>query len=229
MPDARPRVAIFNAQSVDGRLDGFQPDLGLFYELAAAMPQQAILSGSATLAAAAEAAGVDFAQDEAAPAASAASESADRPWLVIVDSAGRITRFDWLRTQPHWRDVLVIGSRATPGAHLDRLRRLGVRHHLLGADKVDLAAALALLASAYGVSSVRVDAGPGLNGALLRAGLVDEVQILLAPLLAGDHGQALRLAAGLEEGLELHSPRVAALRGDHVLLTYGVGAPVSSR
>jgi hypothetical protein len=30
-----PRVILFNAVSLDGRIDGFIPDLGQFYELAA--------------------------------------------------------------------------------------------------------------------------------------------------------------------------------------------------
>jgi 2,5-diamino-6-(ribosylamino)-4(3H)-pyrimidinone 5'-phosphate reductase len=33
---------------------------------------------------------------------------------------------------------------------------------------------------------VRVDSGGALNGALLRAGLVDEVSLLVHPVLAGD-------------------------------------------
>lgn len=37
------------------------------------------------------------------------------PWLVIVDSGGRITRFDWLRAQPHWRGPIV--AYTLPEAH----------------------------------------------------------------------------------------------------------------
>lgn len=55
---ARPRVTVHTLLSVDGRLDGFEADLGLYYELAAALPQQAVLTGSGTMLAAAAAQGV---------------------------------------------------------------------------------------------------------------------------------------------------------------------------
>lgn len=36
------------------------------------------------------------------------------------------------------------------------------------------------------IEAVRVDAGPGLNGAPLAAGLLDEISVLLAPYLVGN-------------------------------------------
>lgn len=222
MPSDRPSVTIFNAASVDGRLDGFEPDLGLFYRLAAALPQQATLAGSATLVAAARSAGVRLDEEEAEPDAAPGAAAAARPWLVVVDSAGRITRFDWLRRQPHWRDVIVFCSAATPEGHLVRLRRLKVLHHVVGAERVDLPSALRLLAAEYGVRRVRVDAGPGLNGALFRAGVVDEVHVLVAPWLVGPGRQALRLVGGELNPTELHLRRARAVEGGYALLEYTV-------
>jgi 2,5-diamino-6-(ribosylamino)-4(3H)-pyrimidinone 5'-phosphate reductase len=49
---------------------------------------------------------------------------------------------------------------------------------------VDLGGALRLLAQRHQVGAVRVDAGGGLNGALLQAGLADQVSIVIAPYLA---------------------------------------------
>jgi diaminohydroxyphosphoribosylaminopyrimidine deaminase/5-amino-6-(5-phosphoribosylamino)uracil reductase len=51
--------------------------------------------------------------------------------------------------------------------------------------KVDLAALLVELGR-RGINEVMAEAGPTLNGALLRAGLVDELLIYQAPLLLGD-------------------------------------------
>lgn len=61
--------------------------------------------------------------------------------------------------------------------------------------RLDLAAVLRLLAE-RGVNEVQVEAGAILVGALLRAGLVDEVLLYLAPLLLGD--AARPLLAGLD-------------------------------
>lgn len=55
---------------------------------------------------------------------------------------------------------------------------------------VDLAALLTGLGQ-RGINEVMVEAGARLNGALLRAGLVDEIVLYLAPLLMGDKGRGL--------------------------------------
>ncbi len=55
---------------------------------------------------------------------------------------------------------------------------------------LDLHAALALLAG-RGCNEVHVEAGPTLCGALLEAGLADELLLYVAPLLLGDHARPL--------------------------------------
>jgi len=55
----------------------------------------------------------------------------------------------------------------------------------LSDERVDLRAALEELNVRYGVESVLLDSGGTLNGVLLRAGLVDEVSLLVAPCLVG--------------------------------------------
>jgi 2,5-diamino-6-(ribosylamino)-4(3H)-pyrimidinone 5'-phosphate reductase len=225
MEDAvnRPHVTIHSLASLDGRLDGFPPDQGLYYELAAAIPHQAVLSGSGTMLAAAVAEGIDLDADGPEGAPAATPVATDLPWLVVVDSRGQLTRLAWLRSAPFWRDVLILCSDTTPPAHLDRLTRAGVTYEVVGADRVDLASALTVLAERYGVEHVRVDAGPALNAALLDAGLVDEVSVVVAPWLVGSAGaRPLHLALQLPEAAGLRLTAVETLRDDHVWLRYEV-------
>lgn len=216
----RPRVTIHNTMSLDGQLTGFPVDLGLHYEVLGGLPCDAILAGSGTLLTAARAEGVDMGGED--PPAQAAPRRTG-PWLVIVDSRARLTRLSWLRGQPYWRDVLVLCSHATPAKHLNRLRRLQVEHVLAGDDHVDLAAALHTLGDRYGATAVCTDAGGTLNAYLLRAGLVDEISLIVAPHLAGT-GQpaAVHLADGLPgtafPALELVSAQ--PLKDQHIWLRY---------
>lgn len=54
-----------------------------------------------------------------------------------------------------------------------------------GGERVDLVAALEQLNAQFAIHTVRIDSGGKLNGALLQAGLVDEVSVLLCGSLAG--------------------------------------------
>ena len=68
---------------------------------------------------------------------------------------------------------------------LERLAAKGVPVIVCGERRVDLRAALETLAARHAVRTVRVDSGGALSGALVRAGLVDEVSVLLEPVLVG--------------------------------------------
>jgi riboflavin biosynthesis pyrimidine reductase len=95
--------------------------------------------------------------------------------------------------------------------------------------RLDLAAALAELGERFDVRSILCEGGPHLAWELLAGGLLDELFLSLAPLLAGGESsgdQALRILAGNE----LEPPVKLELRGvlhsgSHLFLRYGVAAP----
>jgi hypothetical protein len=63
----RPRVIIHNLISLDGRLDGFPADAGLYYEMASRLPHQAVLTGSGTMLAVAAGQGIDLSEEDPEP------------------------------------------------------------------------------------------------------------------------------------------------------------------
>ena len=223
----RPRVTVHNAVSLDGQLTGFPVDLGLYYQTAAQLSHQAVLTTSATLLDAAAREGLDLAGEDPDDPIQPPAADDPRPWLAVVDGRGRMDRLGWLRGQPFWRDVLVLCCAATPAEHLDRLRRHHIEHLVVGAEHVDLAAALRQLADRYGVREVRVDAGGTLNGLLLGAGLVDELSLVVAPQLAGtDQAAAVHLVEGLTgaDTPQLTLAAIERLADSHLWLRYTVAA-----
>ncbi len=64
-------------------------------------------------------------------------------------------------------------------------------------EQLDLVAMMMLLGQRQ-INSVWVEAGAGLAGALIQAGLVDELIVYIAPILLGDAGRGLCTLPGLE-------------------------------
>ena len=180
-----PRVILHIGVSLDGRIDWSCGDIGLYYELAAHWPADAMLSGSETMLAAYRMNGGNPDEDEGPLEAPEKVPGDPRQLLVVVDSRGRGRHWNFWRRQPYWRDVMVLCSRATPQTYLDYLRQKRVEFIVAGDERVDLRAALEELNARHGVKVIRVDSGGTLNGVLLRAGLVDEVSVIVEPCLTG--------------------------------------------
>lgn len=221
-----PHVVIHNAVSVDGRIDGFVPEISLYYELAGTWDVDAHLVGADTLIESGAATGPEDPDSAETGSEGAGSDSKPRgkpPRLVVSDSRGRVTNWNAIQEQPFWSDVLVLCSETTPEEYLDGLDANGIAYQIIGDDHVDLGAALAQLDD-RGVETVLVDSGGTLNGHLLVAGLVDEVSVLVHPaLVGGTSARAFVRGPDPEDGatsLELVS--VDELDGDLVWLRYAV-------
>lgn len=111
-----------------------------------------------------------------------------QPLRVVVDSR--------LRTPPDAKIIagggVLIASALDDQTKIQALRRAGAEVVVLpgSAGRVDLARLITLLAERE-VNELMVEAGTTLNGALLAAGLVDELVLYLAPMLLGDAARGL--------------------------------------
>jgi len=177
-----PSVILHTGVSVDGRIDWGIGEAGPYYAIATQLGEDADLSGSNTILKA------PFPEDprSAMPELyDAFIDKPGRPLLVVVDSRGQIKNWGLIKRQPFWRGFVALCSHATPESHLEYLHQEGIETIVAGDDRVDLRAALEALNERCGVKVVRVDSGGVLNGALLRAGLVSEVSLVVYPCLVG--------------------------------------------
>jgi riboflavin biosynthesis pyrimidine reductase len=102
-----------------------------------------------------------------------------------VDSSGRLA---WNATDIDGDHVVAILSERVSDEYLAFLRDRGVSYLLAGSREVDLPLALRKIADGYGVRTLMLEGGGRLNGGMLRAGLIDEVSVLVAPVVDGRMG-----------------------------------------
>jgi 2,5-diamino-6-(ribosylamino)-4(3H)-pyrimidinone 5'-phosphate reductase len=215
-----PRVILHNSVSVDGSLDGFEVDMREHYSLAAAYGPDAHLVGSATAATGIATEGgprPEAPEDMVRP-----DREASLPLWVIPDTlANLMGSLHVLRGFELCRDVVVLISSTTPEEYLRYLRERHYDHHVVGRVKVDLELSLELLEERYGVSTVLVDAGAVLGNLLIERGLVDEVSLLVHPVVVGT--RSYNMFTHLDGSLPLSLRRCEAREDGLVWLVYGVG------
>jgi diaminohydroxyphosphoribosylaminopyrimidine deaminase / 5-amino-6-(5-phosphoribosylamino)uracil reductase len=132
-----------------------------------------------------------------------------QPLRAIVDST--------LRTPPRARTLQLPGEVVIFAASGDRARQEALEAAgarvipVAGSPRCDLHEVIAMLA-ALDINDVWVEAGPTLNGALLDAGLIDELIVYMAPRILGADARgmfAIAPLAGLDQSvaLDIEAPR----------------------
>ena len=219
----KPRVIIYNAISLDSRIDWFMPDVGLYYEQIQKFNEDATLAGCDTLLNPPDEIPEET-EDDLKPIE--VSPDDPRPILVVADSRGRLRNWHFWRKQPYWKDFIALCSRKTPDDYFEYLERRHVQYLVIGEDHVDFTEALDQLNSRYGVKVVRLESGGTLNGVLLRLGLVDEIHLLIHPVLVGGSSpKSFFRASDLESEkgvVPLKLKSIDKLKGGILLVTYEV-------
>ena len=102
-----------------------------------------------------------------------------------IDSSGRLA---WESNDIEGDHVVAILSDRVSDEYLAFLRERGVSYLLAGARDVDLALALERISATFSVRTLMLEGGGRINGGMLRAGLIDEVSVLVAPVADGRMG-----------------------------------------
>jgi 2,5-diamino-6-(ribosylamino)-4(3H)-pyrimidinone 5'-phosphate reductase len=210
--EQRPYVVAHVAVSLDGATTGFRPDLARYQQLAATFREDVTLCGADTI----------LAQEQALAAAPRPGPVRDAPLLAVVDGRARVRQWAALRECGRWSDVLALHAEDSPARPPDR----GVAEVVTGTERVDLAGALRAL-GARGAGQVRVDSGGELIGALLGAGLLDEISLLVHPLWCGERGDRRWYGRGAGPPADLRLVANRSVGNDLVWLCYRVEAPGS--
>jgi riboflavin biosynthesis pyrimidine reductase len=186
----KPHVICLMAASVDGRTlqSRWRPEgtAGeLFEQVHDELVGEAWLIGRVT--------GQEFAKGKPYPASS--QETFPRqPWFaqrdakaygVVLDAHGKIA---WGRSDIGGDPIVVVLTEEISDAHLAGLRSEGISYIFAGKSQLDLPLALEILNRDVGVKRLLLEGGGNTNGAFLRAGLIDELSLILCPAVDGAKG-----------------------------------------
>jgi riboflavin biosynthesis pyrimidine reductase len=184
----KPYVICHMVSSVDGRIlpDRWHPgfeERGVYERLHNELGCNAWLVGRVT--------GQEFASREAPYPSYAgvpfgrekwfAVKSAEA-WAAVLDAQGKIA---WGRSEVGGDPLVVVLTQAVSDSHLAGLREDGVSYIVAGERQIDLAAALEALNRELGIRRLLLEGGGAANGALLQAGLVDELSLVIVPSVDG--------------------------------------------
>lgn len=126
--------------------------------------------------------------------------------------------------------IVVLLGHDVPDSHLAELAQDGVSYLLSDTEEMNIGAMLETLNRELGITRILLEGGAGTNGALLAAGLVDEISLVVAPALDARKGADRVIEFG-EEGLagkvELSLLACTPLPHGAVHLRYKTVAPSS--
>lgn len=148
--------------------------------------------------------------------------------FVLVDSKPHLTE-SGVRYLSSWLQhvYIVTTNRRHPAVKLSgELENVTVIHF---AKKIDFKKLFSLLYSDHGIKRMTIQSGGTMNALLLRAGLIDRISLVIAPLMVGGSttsslmdGEALHEVKDLKKLVVLQLQKVEKLKKSFLHLTYKV-------
>ena len=229
----RPKIICHILQSVDGNIDGSffnqpetMPALREFSRIREEYACDAVISGATTASEiyASITTGNLPEVQETYPRTDWQAVKADK-YAVIVDGEGKI----------HWQSgmverrgdkmhVVTILQENASNAYIAQLRQAGVSYVFAGKDSLDLPLAVRKLKEQFGIEKMLLSGGGIVDWAFLQAGLIDEISLVIPPVIDGGTG----LASAFDDSAFAvnHCPKslelidVQRLAGDCIWLRY---------
>jgi 2,5-diamino-6-(ribosylamino)-4(3H)-pyrimidinone 5'-phosphate reductase len=217
-----PRVIMYNSISLDGSIKDFELDIGLHYEIADKIRADAHLIGSETARTGIELFTEQIPVEERSDFAKPLTKPEDKkPIWVISDHMGKLKGvLHVYRRSCYCRDVIILVTSRTPEDYIAYLKERNYEIIVAGEEKVDFRIALSELAILHNVKTVLTDSGGGLNSALIQEGLVDELSLLISPMIVGKG--STNLFRHVESKVNLELIRTERIRNNHLLVFYRV-------
>lgn len=218
--DTLPKIIIHNSISIDGSLTNFEPNMSLHYQIAGYYKPDVHLIGSNTIKK-----GIELYEDDIPREEKKDFEKQDRskilPYWVIIDTHGKLKGLlHTCRRFEFCKDVIILVSEKTPKNYLNYLKERNYEYHIVGKDNVNLKKALKLLSAKYKIKTILTDTGRILGNLLLNQGFVNEISLLIHPVIVGK--KSYNMFSYINKNLKLKLIKKVTLENEYIWFVYKV-------
>jgi 2,5-diamino-6-(ribosylamino)-4(3H)-pyrimidinone 5'-phosphate reductase len=106
-------------------------------------------------------------------------------YAVAIDPSGKLY---WASSDISGDHIITVLTEKVSSAYLAHLQSRQISYLFAGRDRIDLPLALEKLATGFHIRTLLLEGGGKINGTMLRAGLIDELSLLVAPITDGASG-----------------------------------------
>lgn len=116
---------------------------------------------------------------------------------IVMDPRGKIF---YSKDTLSEKNIITILGESVSDEYLSHLRGLGISYLFAGPDGSDLVKAMDILGNDFSIRTILLQGGGIINGTFLKAGLVDELSLMIYPGVDGLSGVAAVFECAGEEG-----------------------------
>ena len=214
-----PNIIIHNSISLDGSLINFDVNMELNYKIAGRYKPDAHLIGSNTIKSGIELYGsappeekIDFKKPE---------RDEKLPYWIVIDTKGtlqgllhEVRRFDLCK------DVVLLISEETPKNYINYLKERDYDFHIVGKEHVNLKKSLEFLIKNYNIKNLLTDCGKILGNLLINQGFVDEISLLIHPVIVGD--KSYNIFNNIDKKIKLKLLKNEIMNESYIWSVYGI-------
>jgi 2,5-diamino-6-(ribosylamino)-4(3H)-pyrimidinone 5'-phosphate reductase len=185
----KPYVICHMLGSVDGRIKqdiwGFKDHHKYFEETAEKIPADAWLVGRVTMQEFSSSKTYELNSNASIPKTDFVAKQPAKTYAIVIDPSGKCF---WDNNMVSTEHVIEVLTEQVSSGYLEHLQSKNVSYIFGGQATLDFELVLTKLYQLFHIQTLRIDGGGHVNGSFLKAGLIDEFSLVLAPVADGTIG-----------------------------------------
>jgi 2,5-diamino-6-(ribosylamino)-4(3H)-pyrimidinone 5'-phosphate reductase len=215
----KPNIILHNSISIDGSLTNFSVDMEKHYQIASQYKPDAHLIGSNTVKSGLKLYGnntTEEKKDFIKP-----KRNQNLPYWIIIDSKAKLKNdLHEIRRFELNKDIIIFLSEETNKDYIEYLKIRNYDYYVVGEKKVDLKKSFSILKNNYKIKKILTDTGTILGNVLLESDYIDEISLLIHPVIVGKKGY--KIFSGLNKKLALELIKKQKFNNGFIWVTYKI-------